>query len=135
MATHHRRLVIAWIVTLASCLAGCCGSPNRVPVSLENAWNRKHFHGLCRFRYPFSCPPCPYFHRAACAWGPAFPLDMSYQMMLATTELTAPTFEPERTKVPDMDTDGEEATVPEDASHGSGDGRVILEVIDPASLD
>lgn len=135
MAAHHRWHTCASILILASCLAGCCGNPNRVPVSLENAWNRKHFHGLCRYCYPYSCPPCPYFNRAACAWGPAFPLDMSYQMMLATTELTAPAIEPDRTTVPEIDQDVKDTTVPEDTLQVSDGRRVILEVTDPASVD
>lgn len=39
---------------------GGCACPSRVPVSLEPLNDWLLYHGRCAWRYPYSCPCCPY---------------------------------------------------------------------------
>jgi len=55
------------LVLAAGLISGCCCFRNDpctgdyVPVSLEGAYDFVHHYGRCYYRFPYSCPPCPYF--------------------------------------------------------------------------
>jgi|GEM_PF-4389118 len=55
---------LLWVLLICAAFGamglGGCACTSRVPVSLEPLNDWLLYHGRCGWRYPYSCPCCPY---------------------------------------------------------------------------
>jgi hypothetical protein len=60
-----KRWTAVLLVLAAGALSGCCCpgecQGDYVPVSLEGCHDFLQYYGRCYHRFPYSCPPCPYY--------------------------------------------------------------------------